>query len=388
MKTRIARMISVFCAVIMALLLAACGGKGADTDVNGVTDNNSGDSKAITAEQTEKGVKITETAARSVQTEVYETADFSITIPKGWTVASGGANIYHSIRVYDPNEPLNQMFVLLKADVLLHSQAGKDAWQQNYNMGNTQAALFAQAAVLSNPSTEGFFQIFPQYVDFILNVEPTYAGYSIPRFEGFTVTDRFASSSPLSSYALGDELLRANFTDGGKEGEGMFSASVVDFGSAMISGGNLVGYQLQAVDGGYYMAYNIMAITAVKDTFIEWEGVLTECMKTLEYSDSFVSATNQASNEKVALAMQISQNFNQTLDGIMSSWETRNKSQDIMSQKQSDATLGYERVYDTETNEVYRATNGFTDVYDGKRYLPVTDDNMYTEPISGYIEKQ
>ena len=49
--------------------------------------------------------------------------------------------------------------------------------------------------------------------------------------------------------------------------------------------------------------------------------------------------------------------------------------------------LGYERVYDTETNEVYKATNGFTDVYDGKRYKPVTDDNMYTEPISGYIEK-
>ena len=110
-------------------------------------------------------------------------------------------------------------------------------------------------------------------------------------------------------------------------------------------------------------------------------------MKTLDYSESFVNATNQASNEKLALSKQISQNFNRTMDGFMSSWESRNKSQDIMSQKQSDAILGYERVYDTETNEVYTATNGFTDVYDGKRYKPVTDDNMYTEPISGYIEK-
>ena len=71
----------------------------------------------------------------------------------------------------------------------------------------------------------------------------------------------------------------------------------------------------------------------------------------------------------------------------MSLWEMRNKSQDIISQKQSDATLGYERAYDTETNEIYRATNGFTDVYDGKRYQPVTDDDMYTQAISGYIEK-
>ena len=130
-----------------------------------------------------------------------------------------------------------------------------------------------------------------------------------------------------------------------------------------------------------------MAVTAAKDTFIEWESLLTQCMKTLEYSDRFVSATNQSSNEQVALARQISENFNAAMDGIMDSWESRSRSQDIMSQKQSDATLGYERVYDTETGEVYRATNGFTDVYDGKRYETLTDEQMYAEPISGYIER-
>ena len=120
---------------------------------------------------------------------------------------------------------------------------------------------------------------------------------------------------------------------------------------------------------------------------MDWESVLGNCLKTLTYSGSFISATNQASNEAVAQAIQISQNFNQAMDGIMSSWESRSKSQDIMNQKQSDATLGYERVYDTETGEIYRATNGFSDFYDGKRYEPITDDNMYAEPIAGYIEQ-
>ncbi len=358
------------------LLLAACGSRTVINDDGTKT------------EQTERGIRVTQTAAKAVQTETYETADFSVTIPKGWSVTAGGTNIYHSIRIYDPGEPRNQMFILLKADILLHSQAGKEAWQQNYALGNTQAALFAQAPVLETPSTEGFFKIFPQYTAFVSAVEPDYAGYVFPQFAGFTVTDRYASTSGLKAVALGDELLRATFTDGGKEGEGLFAASVVDFGSVPISGGNVINYQLQTVDGGYYMAYNIVAVTAAKDTFIEWESVLTACVKTLQYSDAFVSATNRASNEKVALAMQISQNFNQTMDGMMASWESRNRSQDIMSQKQSDATLGYERVYDTETGEIYRATNGFTDVYDGKRYQPVTDDNMYAEPISGYIEKQ
>lgn len=138
------RITALALALVMTLLLAACGSK---TVVN---------DDGTKTEQTERGVKVTQTAAKAVQTEKYETADFSMTIPKGWTVTTGGTNIYHSIRVSDPNEPLNQMFVLLKADVLLHSQAGKDAWQQNYNMGDTQAALFAKAAVLDNRLQRAF----------------------------------------------------------------------------------------------------------------------------------------------------------------------------------------------------------------------------------------
>ena len=44
------------------------------------------------------------------------------------------------------------------------------------------------------------------------------------------------------------------------------------------------------------------------------------------------------------------------------------------------------RVYDTETNEIYKAYNGFTDDYDGERYKSISD-NMYTEPTYGYIDK-
>ena len=64
----------------------------------------------------------------------------------------------------------------------------------------------------------------------------------------------------------------------------------------------------------------------------------------------------------------------------------RSQSQDIARQKRSDATLGYERVYDTETGDIYKAYNGFTDDYTGSRYKSVSDD-MYTQGWSGYIEK-
>ena len=366
------RLTALLLALLMILSLAACSdGK----------DNDGGTKQGSDADE----INIVPTAASSIETERYDNGDFSLDIPKCWTVTSGGAYMLHSIRVYDPENPINQMFFMLKADCLLHSQAGKDAWQYNYQMGNSQAILFASAPVLSSPSTEGFFKIFPQYAEFISSVESSYAGYSLPSFESFTVTDRFASTSSLAASALGDELLRATFTDGDKNGEGMFSASVVDFGQVQIPSGGVSGYQLQSADGGYYMAYNIVAVTAEKDTFIDWEPVLAKCMASLEYSDSFVSSAKQASNETVALAMQISRNFNETMNSIMAAWESRSTSQDIMSQKQSDAILGYERIYNTETGETYKADLGWSDTHDSALYKPVEDDSMYLKATSGYI---
>ena len=239
-------------------------------------------------------IAVTPTAAKSVELELYETADFSLQIPKGWTVTSGGTGMYHSIRVQDPAEPLNQIFVLLKADALLHSQEGKDAWAYYSGISGVPGMqIFALAPVLSTPSTENFFKIFPQYADFAVQAEPGYTGYTFPRFEGFAVTERFPSTGGLSAYALNDEILRATFTEGGKEGEGMFAASVVDFGSAEIAAGPPVGYQVPSADGGYYMAYNVMAVTAVKDSFLEWVDILTECARSLEYSESYVNAVNR-----------------------------------------------------------------------------------------------
>ena len=124
------RFAALLLAAAMMLLLTACGGE---------------------------KVTITPTAAKSVEIEKYETADFSLNIPKGWQVTYGGTNIYHSIRVYDPSEPRNQMFVLLKADVLLHSQAGKEELRP----GQLAGVSFHQGGGAGESVHRGLFQDFP-----------------------------------------------------------------------------------------------------------------------------------------------------------------------------------------------------------------------------------
>ena len=90
------------------------------------------------------------------------------------------------------------------------------------------------------------------------------------------------------------------------------------------------------------------------------------------------------SNQSAATSQSLSQTASEMSDTIMSSWENRNKSQDIISQKQSDATLGYERIVDTETGSIYKIDNGFTDWYTGPRYKAVTDD-QYTDEVEAVI---
>ena len=57
--------------------------------------------------------------------------------------------------------------------------------------------------------------------------------------------------------------------------------------------------------------------------------------------------------------------------------------------------MGYDRVYDTRTGEVYRAYDGFYEMYDQNRadfdnqdlqILEDTDYERYAQPITGYIE--
>ena len=95
-------------AAALALSLAGCAGQGQPGGKEPVVNSDG----TITKE--ENDVKITETAARSIETELYETADFSLQIPKAGQspAAVRPCTIPSGCRI--PSQPLNQMFVLLK----------------------------------------------------------------------------------------------------------------------------------------------------------------------------------------------------------------------------------------------------------------------------------
>lgn len=313
-------------------------------------------------------IKIVKSEASKVELEEYTTNEFSIKKPKGWKVDTIGDYIHYTIKVYDPNNPTYQFFINLKTEGYNKSEDAKK-WQQKYYPND----MFAKTSVIATKDTEGFYKIFND-----LGTLNNTASFTFPTLTDFTITENLGKS------VFGGDVLRATFKDAdGKEGEGIFTAYVFDAGPYYVYENFISGKQ---IDIYFLNVYDAIFITTPKDEFIDWEDTLNEISASLSFTDSFINGFNKQQDAVMQTFQKIREIGNQISDGIMDSWNKRNTSLDIISQKQSDATLGYERVYDTETNEIYKAYNGFTDDYDGKRYKSITDD-MYLQKTSGYIEK-
>ena len=313
-------------------------------------------------------VKIRESETKQIKLTKFDNGLFSLNIPEGWKVDVLGDYIHYTIKVYNPENPMYQMFFNMKTEGYNKSQAAKK-WQQTYYPNS----VFAKCAVIEDKTTEGFYKIFNE-----LGTLNNTSEFTFPTLTDFTVVQKLGTS------ALGGDVLRATFKDSnGKEGEGLFTAYVYDPGPYYVTENITSGNQ---IDIYYLNVYNTIFVTAPKNELIDWEDTLNKMVASLEFSNTFISQY-QSQQDSVMKTFQSVRNIcNQITDSIMSAWEARSASYDIMSQKQSDVILGYERVYDTEKGDIYKAYNGFTDDYSGERYKAISDD-MYTKATSGYIEK-
>ena len=311
-------------------------------------------------------IKIRKSETETINYTEFNNGLFKMKIPEGWKVDVLGDYIHYTIKVYDPQRPTYQFFLNLKTEGYNKSEAAK-AFQKRYYPDS----MFAKTAVLSDKTTEGFYKIFNE-----LGPLNNTAAFTFPTLTDFTVVENLGESP------IGGDIL--TFKDeNGKDAEGLFIAYVYDPGPYYVYENIVSGNQ---IDIYYLSVYDAIFITAPKDEFVNWEGTLNTIAGSLEFTDAFMNGFNSQQDAVMKEFQNVRSICNQISDGIMDSWAKRSASYDIMSQKQSDATLGYERVYDTENGDIYKAYNGFTDDYDGERYKPVTDD-MYTQKTYGYIEK-
>lgn len=320
------------------------------------------------------GVKIKKNETATIQYDKYDNGLISLEIPKGWTVEVAPTDyIHYTFKVVNPTNNNYMLLFDLKQEGFLKSENARSTYEKYY-----PDAMFAKLAAIDPQTTEAFYNVWNHNAR--LANELDFNNYEFfPYLNDWKVLDNLGSSP------IGGDILRATYNSNDELVQGLFTSSVKSIGEYYINT-DIWNIFSDRVDVSPLNVYNIIMMTAPDTEFNNWQPILDHCLSTLQFSDAFVNGFNQEEANLVATIQANQKIYDQISDMIMDTWEKRNASYDIISQKQSDATLGYERVYDTETNEIYKAYNGFTDDYQGSRYKQVTDE-MYNLPTSGYIEK-
>lgn len=299
---------------------------------------------------------------------------FTINIPEGWEVSSSVLpDMYFAIHAYMPesdNSIKYNVYMQMKVELMLSSEM-KAFEMQNFG-GFSQYAMLYDAPVNDNGTVSGMYRSFNDMLSYMEVYEMGYSEMVKPSINDFTVIEEYEYNSLFKDVALDDKIIRATYKNAidGELMQGLFTGTIVS----------------TPLGNGTYSSYNVNFISSPDAEFNEYEELLSKVFASIKLSEDWVNSINSNTQSSYSTAKEIGESLQATVDECNRAWEERNNEYDIISQKQSDATLGYERVYDTETNEVYKAYNGFMDEYDGNRYAPITDD-MYKESIDGYIER-
>ncbi len=298
--------------------------------------------------------------------------NFTMQVPKGWVVSSGGFDLLHWIHACDPKRPELGVFTLLKTECLLMNRASKQFYWDKRGFG--LYAMFADMIVAEK--VEDLYAQFPAFCAFAAKWEKSYAGFAFPQIADFELLEKRPARTAMSRVALDDALLRGTFTDPltKRRGEGLFTGTLC---RGIVLTGNV----------GCNIMYNISGVTAPEGELGDWAATLAKVLGSVRYSEAFEATAARDAQIRAAGNAKLAQTLQETSDLVVRGWEERQKGFDARVGRRSDATLGYERVVEKDSGRVYRAYNGFLDASENQRRFEAAPDEAYSRPIDGTIDR-
>ncbi len=314
------------------------------------------------------GAKI-ETSNEQIQLENFDGGFFSIKKPAKWEVIQAGSCATFSFLLRDKDAPERQIFYFGEVGPLYLAEEQKTVDKQYMDMGG-YPIIWYEMPVIDPLTPDNFLSQF--HLVARTNTAKNFMK-QMPELEDIEII----SSNKAQSIIQGDtRIIRALFARDGKLAEGQFYVTVAPLLPVSGSPGSGIGY-----------AFSFIGISARKDEFKTMEGGLTESIGSFSLSQSYVNNCLAQQTQSTQRILKAGKTLSETSDIIISSWENRNRVDDIISEKRSDVILGNDRVYDPATKEVYEVPNGFYDDYninrekfemDNLQKLPDNDWNLWT----------
>ncbi|MBI5332735.1 MAG: hypothetical protein HZB65_04125 [Candidatus Aenigmarchaeota archaeon] len=273
-------------------------------------------------------------------------------IPKDWTAKLISQCETRSIRIYDNNNPANQIFIYPMLGPFYTTNEARDfdryyrdvyGWSQLTYADNPVVPYAIPRAVLE--------QALPEYYETTL-VKTYFPWFS--NLDNVEILHEEPANAEITSL----------FSAIGGDSAGMIF-SFTESGNYPGLGVSLVGTYPVSIDQKWY--FYIAAYSAKPDEFADIAPTLLESIDSLKYTDSFLSECEKVQQMRAETIKQNFKTIQQTNDIIFSNYRSKSASDDTIFEKYSDATLGRERVYTPDTGEVYQVDNGFYDYYNTAR---------------------
>ena len=238
----------------------------------------------------------------SYQLIPYENRIFTMQLPDGFTVETGGSYAGFCMRAYDPDNPDVQIFYYVELGPYFKSAAGKAGYQK---MSGGSDSL-CQLPVLDPATLYGCLASLNDY-DSIYNSLMS-SPYHFARINNLSVIAEAPVSTFLSDIATSESMLTASLTSAtGGPCTGIFQGTIVDAGS----------YMLDNVDvSPSRSAMNIFGIIAPVDQFSAVSASLTESLCSFRFTDEYIQEGINATNMIGQSAAEYSRQNMEMMDQI------------------------------------------------------------------------
>ena len=304
--------------------------------------------------------------------EGYNGGFFSIEKPVGWDIVTAGSCSTFAFCIRDKEHPANQIFYFNEVGPVYLADEQKVVDKNYMDMGGYPVTWF-EMPVVKPLTPENFLANFHLIAKTSIarNFMP-----DLPELGDVEIISMAEETSPIPGGQT--KTVRALFRQNGELGEGLFYITVAPLIplTGMPSGG--IGY-----------GFCFTGITSVKSDFKYLQDTITQSLNSLNISQEYIDACLKQQQQQFQGILKAGKTLSETSDIIMDVWESRNRSDDIISEKRSDAILGNERVYNPDTGTVYDVPLGFYDEYnirreqynmDNLQLLPENDWDLWTAP--------
>ena len=221
-------------------------------------------------------------SASTVEYDTYEQPDgyFTMQIPKGWAVQTGGDFISYIIDVYDPAQPQREIYIQLCGTGFQSAEGA--ALAQNYTASGETLFVMPEATTLSY--FEGWYQ---------------------------GLGGSFQLLETLGGEADNALLYGKATLPNGTQTEGVYSAVV-----------SSLEYNY-GINLSMTMGQNVRVLTAAPGELDAWLPTLSACADSIQFSELFQNKRAENWSQVLGTSASLSASWNAMTDQMMALWEAR-----------------------------------------------------------------